>query len=211
MTIQVGIINYKMGNIQSVANALSFLGHSPIVSDDPHKHLLADAYILPGVGAFGEAMKNLQHYGTTRFLETEILIHKKPILGICLGMQLMANHSNELGSHQGLGWVDAEVHAFPTDHHLRVPHVGWNNLETKTETPLFSHLDTNSHFYFDHSYYVACHDHKNILATCHYGTEMTVALRKENIFATQFHPEKSQNSGLKLLRNFLDYSESITQ
>jgi len=208
MAVKVGIINYGMGNIQSVSNALSFLGHTPIISSDPNKLQEADAYILPGVGAFGEAMSNLQKYNMLTFLHTEIITNKKPILGICLGMQLMTNSSLELGTHKGLGWIEAEVLPIPGNLNLRVPHVGWNNLVIKSKEPLFSYLDENSHFYFDHSLYVSCRDTDSIIATSKHGIEMCVAFRKGNIFATQFHPEKSQTSGLKLLRNFLNYAEA---
>lgn len=208
MAVQVGIINYSMGNIQSVANALSFLGHTPIISDNPKVLQSADAYILPGVGAFGEAMKNLQACGFIEFLNKEIIENKKPILGICLGMQLMAKSSLELGMHEGLGWIDANVIPLPSSEDIRVPHVGWNNLDIKIKSPLFSRLGENSHFYFDHSFYFSSRDKDCIMATCEHGIDICVAIRKDNIFATQFHPEKSQTSGLKLLRNFLDYSEA---
>jgi glutamine amidotransferase len=208
MAVQVGIINYDMGNIQSVTNALSFLGHEPIISDNPHKLIEADAYILPGVGAFGEAIKNLKDRGLIEFLNTEVLTNKKPILGICLGMQLMTNHSVELGDHIGFGWIDAEVLPIPLHESIHVPHVGWNNVHIAMKEPLFSHISPNSHFYFDHSFYVSCKNENVIAATCKNGIEMCVSLRKDNIFATQFHPEKSQTNGLKVLRNFLNYSEA---
>lgn len=208
MAVKVGIINYKMGNIQSVVNALTFLGHIPIISSNPQKLSKADAYILPGVGAFAEAMKNLQNEGLIDFLNEEILTNKKPILGICLGMQLMTKYSLERGKHQGLGWIDAQVLPIPFVTHLRVPHVGWNNLNIIQKEPLFSRLDKESHFYFDHSYYVSSNDESLSAAQCNHGVEMCVAFRKDNIFATQFHPEKSQTSGLKLLRNFLNYCEA---
>lgn len=208
MAVKVGIINYDMGNIQSVVNALSFLGHTPIISDNPHELIEADAYILPGVGAFGEAMKNLKRRDLIAFLNTEVLTNKKPILGICLGMQLMANHSVEMGEHAGLGWIDAEVLPIPLKKGIHVPHVGWNNINIIEKEPLFSRISQESHFYFDHSYYVSLNDKNAVLATCENGIEMCISLRKNNIFATQFHPEKSQANGLKLLRNFLNYSEA---
>ncbi|PHR55231.1 MAG: imidazole glycerol phosphate synthase subunit HisH [Arcobacter sp.] len=208
MAVKVGIINYHMGNIQSVVNALTFLGHIPLVSSDPNKLKDADAYILPGVGAFAQAMKNLEHEALIEFLNEEVLFKKKPILGICLGMQLMTNYSLELGEHKGFGWIDAQVLPIPISSHLRVPHVGWNNLEIYEKEPLFSRLNKTSHFYFDHSFYVYSNDKSIITATCNHGVEMCVSFRKDNIFATQFHPEKSQTSGLKLLRNFLDYCEA---
>ena len=208
MAVKVGIINYDMGNIQSVANALSFLGHTPIISDNPHVLMEADAYILPGVGAFGEAIKNLNNRGLIEFLNTEVLINKKPILGICLGMQLMTNSSLELGKYKGFGWIDAEVVPIPKNKNICVPHVGWNNIHIKIKEPLFSHIKQESHFYFDHSFYVSSYDTDSVTATCNNGVEMCISLRKDNIFATQFHPEKSQTNGLKVLRNFLNYSEA---
>lgn len=208
MAVKTAIINYGMGNIQSVANALAFLGHEPVISDDPEVLGDADAYILPGVGAFGEAVHNLHALGLVAFLEKEVLQNRKPLLGICLGMQLLAKHSEELGFHEGLGWIDGEILHIPKEASLHVPHVGWNQLNIRKKEPLFSRLKADTHFYFDHSYYLDCRDEGVILATCDYGVNMCVAIRRENIFATQFHPEKSQSAGLKMLRNFLNYAEA---
>ena len=208
MAVKVAIINYGMGNIQSVSNALKFLGYHPSIADEAADLRDAEAYILPGVGAFGEAMHNLENLGLIPTLEDEVLGNKKALFGICLGMQLLAGSSEELGSHRGLGWIDAEILPIPEKPLLRVPHVGWNQLKIHRKEPLFSRLDRDEHFYFDHSFYMQCRDEAAILATCDYGTEMAVAIRKENIFATQFHPEKSQTAGLKLLRNFLNYAEA---
>lgn len=208
MAVKVAIINYGMGNIQSVANALEFLGHHPVVSDDAALLRDADTYILPGVGAFGEAMQNLRKLELIPLLEEEVLQNKKPLLGICLGMQLLAGHSEELGSHEGLGWIDAEIMHIPKKASLHIPHVGWNQLTIRKKEPLFTRLGIETHFYFDHSFYMECRDKEAILATCDYGVEMIAAIRKENVFATQFHPEKSQTAGLKLLRNFLNYAEA---
>ena len=207
MAIQVGIINYGMGNIQSVANALRFLGYHPAISSSVDVLRKADAIIVPGVGAFGEAMHNLEKLRLIDFLEEDVLKLRKPFLGICLGMQLLARRSEEQGSHDGLGWIDAEIVQIPHETSLRVPHVGWNQLSIRQKEPLFARLVAHRHYYFDHSFYMRCHDESAIVATCDYGSDMVVAIRKDHIFAVQFHPEKSQSAGLKLLRNFLNFSE----
>lgn len=205
---KIVIIDYDMGNIQSVMNALSFLGYESILSRKESDFEDAFGFILPGVGAFGEAMKNIQKYDLIHLMEKHVLEKKKPILGICLGMQLLAKNSSEIGSHKGLGWVDANIVEIEPKNNLRVPHVGWNSIEVRKENPLFKNIPSDTHFYFDHSFHMVCND-KNIQSSVTlYGDLLTASIQKENIFATQFHPEKSQVAGLKLLRNFLNYVEN---
>ena len=205
---KIVIIDYGMGNIQSVANALSFLGYEALLSRDHTILDQADGYILPGVGAFGVAMKNLQKHNLITVLEKNVLTCKKPLLGICLGMQLLAKSSTEMGFYEGLGWVDATIEALIATPKLRIPHVGWNSIEVLQEYPLFSAISSDTHFYFDHSFYMKCHDETLQSSVTLYGNLVTASIQKENIFATQFHPEKSQTAGLKLLRNFLNFVEN---
>ena len=204
---RIVIIDYGMGNLESVKNALEFLGYSPVISRDPAEVAAADAYILPGVGAFPLAMKNLEASGLVAPLTDNVIGKKKPILGICLGMQLMARSSTELGVNAGLGWLDAEVVHIPPADALKVPHVGWNDVQIAKDSVLFKNFPERTHFYFDHSYHFVC-ARKTIAADCQYGSPIVAAVEQDNICATQFHPEKSQNAGLRLLRNFLNAVEA---
>jgi|SRR3990167_7953834 len=204
MNPKILIIDYGMGNLRSVYNALKFLGAEPLVSDKSQDLHQADAYILPGVGAFGEAMKNLKQINIIDQLSQNVLQDKKTFLGICLGMQLIVEDSEEQGFHKGLGWIKGHVVKFEPKDHLRFPHVGWNNIDVKKTEPLYRDIQSGTHYYFDHNFHVVCDD-ENISATCKYGNEIVASIEKDNIFATQFHPEKSQVNGLKILRNFLNY------
>lgn len=198
------VIDYKVGNHLSIINALTFLGYNFMVSNKQEDIVNAPSYILPGVGAFGEAMKNLQELGIVDCLNEQVLVKKKPILGICLGMQVMADDSEENGRHRGLGWVAGRVIKIEARENLRVPHVGWNDIEIRKKEPLFARLGDSPNFYFDHSYHFVC-DQENIAANCSYGGKITAAVQKGNIFGVQFHPEKSQNNGLKLFRGYFNY------
>lgn len=193
-----------MGNLQSVQNALLALGHNAEISSDPEVLSSADAYILPGVGAFPKAMENLAKLNLIKVLEKNVIQGKKPLLGICLGMQLIAKSSEELGHHEGLGWLDAKVVAIPSNLGMKVPHVGWNDLKIQNPNSIFNNIDSGSNFYFDHSFHFTCED-KFVTATCNYGMPVIAAVQKDNIFAVQFHPEKSQTAGLRFLRNFSDW------
>lgn len=204
---KIAIIDYGMGNVQSVANALDFLGYTAVITDDHNVLKECDAYILPGVGAFAEAMNNLRQRHLISLLHAEVIEKQKPILGICLGMQLFLQSSEEMGLHEGLGWIEGKVIAMKPDNTLRVPHVGWNDIVAKENSSLFMGVNIDANFYFDHSYHVVC-DEYYVSAKCNYGSfELTAALQHKNLFATQFHPEKSQTKGLKLLRNFLNFVE----
>ena len=198
------IIDYGMGNLRSVEKAIKFCGGDPVVSNKIDDLKKAEKIVLPGVGAFGEGIKNLKKYDLIKTLGNEVLVNKKPFLGICLGMQLLAKRSYEFGEHKGLGWFDADVKKFSFNNKLKVPHVGWNDIIIKKEISLFDKISLrNPSFYFVHSYYMKNNNPEDIVATCNYGFEFTAAINKENIFATQFHPEKSQNNGLNLLTEFV--------
>ncbi len=200
------VIAYGMGNIRSVCNGLDLLGGRYVVSDDHRDFAGADAYILPGVGAFGAAMENLRRLHIVEALETEVRERGKPYLGICLGMQLLARDSEEMGMHRGLGWLDGHVVALRPEGGLTVPHVGWNDIRIRNKEPLFPRVEEGANFYFDHSYHLQC-DPAYVVAECDYGGPVVAAIRKDNVLATQFHPEKSQRNGLKLLRNYLNFIE----
>lgn len=200
------IIDYGMGNVGSVAHALHSLGNQCFLSSERSDFAKADAFILPGVGAFPAAMENLQKLQLIDELNKHVLAQKKPFLGICLGMQLLAQDSVEQGFSKGLGWIRGHVLQLAPQGDLRVPHVGWNNLNFCPDDCLFQKLDHEAHVYFDHSFHLQC-DKDLVVATCDYGNECVSAIHQDNIFAVQFHPEKSQRNGLKILRNFLNYVE----
>jgi imidazole glycerol-phosphate synthase subunit HisH len=201
------IIDYGVGNILSIVNALNFLGYNFIVSNKKEDIINACAYILPGVGAFAEAMNNLHQLKIINVLHEQVFINKKPILGICLGMQMLAESSEEKGFHQGLGWIKGKVVKINSKD-LQVPHVGWNEIEIKKKHPLFTRTNSNPHFYFDHSYHFIC-ESSAIAAKFAYGNKMVAAVQKDNIFGVQFHPEKSQNNGLRLYRGFFNYIKQM--
>ncbi len=202
-SLNVTIIDYGVGNVHSVANALLFLGYKIKVSRDVKDIEQSDALILPGVGAFEEAIRNLRIFNLELVLNEQVIIKKKPILGICVGMQMLANGSYENGWHKGLGWINGEVKKLELPKPYSIPHVGWNNIIVKKEEPIFNRSGEGANFYFDHSYHFECEEQYQA-AICDYGVLVTAAVQKENIFGVQFHPEKSQNSGLKLFRSFLN-------
>lgn len=201
----IAIIDYKLGNLRSVAGAVARLGHEPRITSRPEDLKEADKLILPGVGAFADGMKNLRELGLIEPLAALVLNDCKPILGICLGFQLMAMDSSEFGYHEGLGWLDASVIRIePDDPGLRIPHVGWNDLRKAAVDPLFREIPDDALFYYVHSYHVRCNRPEIVLGTCDYGVPFVAAVRQNNIYAVQFHPEKSQLAGLQLLKNFLN-------
>lgn len=201
----IGIIDYGMGNISSVANAVEYCGYSAVICQKPQELNTVDKLILPGVGAFGDCMKNLHALNWVDDLNETVIHNKKPILGICLGMQVMASKGYETGETDGLGWFDAEVIRIPHIPGVRVPHVGWNSLQFSETSFLFNGLDRETDVYFVHSYYMKCRNRANVIATTEYGISLTAAVHKENIVATQFHPEKSQDIGLTILQNYLHW------
>ena len=202
------IVNCGVGNVTSVVTALHYLGADVAVSGDYHMLRGADAYILPGVGAFPYAAAELSNSGILEPLAEQVLEKRKALLGICLGMQLLATDSVEQRFCEGLGWVGGHVVPLEPGANLRTPHVGWNEVLPAKESVLFNGIDTNASFYFDHAFYLQC-DPGVTAATFEYGNVYPAAIEKENIFATQFHPEKSQRNGLKLLRNFMRFAESL--
>jgi glutamine amidotransferase len=198
------IVDYGMGNTQSVGNAIESLGGNYVISNRKDEIARCDGIILPGVGAFKAAMENLHALDLVAPLTDRVMEKKKPFLGICLGMQLLAEDSVELGFSAGLGWLKGHVVALQPSQTLRVPHVGWNNTQIVKPQPLFHGIDAQAHFYFDHSYTLQC-EPELVAATFEYGGSFVAAVQRDNLFATQFHPEKSQRHGLKLLRNFLNF------
>lgn len=199
----IAIIEYGVGNVHSVENALTRLGYAVRVTSRARDIEEAHALILPGVGAFSEGMKNLTERGLIEVLREAVLVKKKPCLGICLGMQLLAEEGTEHGLFKGLGWIPGRVVRFERDEKkFPVPHIGWNDVAPLQSEGLF-HGIKNKVFYFVHSYHFETKHRSDVLATCDYDGEFVAAVAKDNIFGVQFHPEKSQKSGLELLKNFL--------
>lgn len=205
--VRLVIIDYGMGNLQSVRNALERLGCHVQLSSDPSAISEADALVLPGVGAFGEAMSNLSQRRLVEPLRNAVLNEGKPLLGICLGMQLLADDSDERGTNKGLSLIPGHVRSIPVPKGFMLPHVGWNGVRIKKPEPLFSDLQDGDAFYFVHSYRFEC-DSNYIAGITDYGVDVTAAIQKDRIFAVQFHPERSQRKGLRLLRNFVDFVET---
>lgn len=202
----IGIVDYGMGNLRSVFNAFDYLGAKVTICTTPKDLINVDKIVLPGVGAFKDCIGKLKQEGFVSQLDLEVIQKKKPILGICLGMQVMAKRSFEGGNHEGLGWIDAEViKLHPTDINLKIPNIGWNEISFDSSMPLFKGLPSCPDLYFVHSYYLKCNSEYLVSAYYEYGHKVTAAIRKENIFATQFHPEKSQDLGLKILQNFINF------
>ena len=199
----IAVVDYGMGNVASVRNAFAFLGIEAHVSESARDLETGDAIVLPGVGAFGEAMANLTARDLVAPLHEQVMDRRKPFLGICLGMQLLAEESEELGTHRGLGWIDGAIRALPAGQGRHIPHVGWSEIDFNEADPLFARIEPDGCFFFDHSYSLDVGAHT--CGVAEYGQAFTAALRADNIFATQFHPEKSQRNGLKLLRNFANY------
>jgi imidazole glycerol-phosphate synthase subunit HisH len=198
------IIDYGVGNTYSVSNAIKALGYKKIkVSKDKNHIREADALILPGVGAFDEAVRNLKKHNLHLVLGEEVVVKKKPILGICVGMQLLSEGSEENGWHEGLNWISGKVKKLKIPASYSVPHVGWNNIKFNKSNPIFSLTKDQPNFYFDHSYHFEATS-TYISATSEYGIEVTAAVQKENIFGVQFHPEKSQINGFRLFRGFFN-------
>jgi glutamine amidotransferase len=197
----IGIIEYEMGNVQSVLNAFEHIGAPARIVDDPDGLGPCSKIVLPGVGAFGAGMAALRRLGFADALRRDVLIGKKPFLGICLGMQLICRESHEFGRHDGLGWIDAVVKRIPDEGGLRVPHVGWDDIKVTRNNRLVD-LSGGINMYFVHSYYVDLDDKDLATATCFYGLEFAAMLEKDNIFAAQFHPEKSQAAGVGMLMRF---------
>lgn len=206
MSNKIVIIDYKMGNLRSVEKAFKKASSDVIITNDPEIIKSAQKIVLPGVGAFKDGMKHLEELNLIELLNDEIITKKKPFLGICLGMQLVSKKSYENSETDGLGWVDAEVIKFDysdSEEKLKVPHVGWNNVSYQNENILFNEVPNNSDFYFVHSYHFKTNEDV-VSSTTDYGFDFVSSINKDNIFAFQFHPEKSQTVGLKLIENFVN-------
>lgn len=184
-------------------NAFASIGAKVEIARSPEHLGAAGGIVLPGVGAFADGMIRLRTNGWIEALEREVVHEQKPCLGLCLGMQLMASRGTEHGDAEGLGWIPGEVVRLGGDRSLKIPHVGWNDVKIVGESRLFKEMGEGGIFYFLHSYHLRLHDEKALVATCTYGDEFAAAVESNNLFGAQFHPEKSQKAGLKLLRNFV--------
>ena len=199
----IAIIDYDAGNLKSVEKALMKVGAEPVVTRDPSVILQADKVILPGVGAFGEAMEKLHSFGLVDTIY-KVVEQGTPLLGICLGLQLLFEYSEEKEGCKGLSVLKGGVKRIPDAPGLKVPHMGWNSLTVKENAKLFRNLPTDPYVYFVHSYYLQAEDPEVVAATAEYGVTVHASVEKENVFACQFHPEKSGEIGLTILKNFVE-------
>lgn len=200
----VGIVNYGSGNVHAVANIYKRLNIEHEITGDTAVLEKASHLILPGVGAFDETMRTLYDTGLKSFLDEMVLEKKKPVMGICVGMQLLAEGSEE-GELQGFGWIKGRVKRFDPSKLLykpHLPHLGWNTVEQKYGHPIFAEVDHDKGFYFLHSYYYDCSNSEDVLGTTEYGISYASAVKRDNVFGMQFHPEKSHQNGVNLFRNF---------
>ena len=199
----IAIIDYDAGNIKSVEKAIQSLGEVPVVTRDREEILAADKVILPGVGSFGDAMEKIRSYGLEEVIH-EVVAKKTPFLGICLGLQLMFERSDESEGVKGLGILKGEILRIPDKEGLKIPHIGWNSLKFPNEGRLFKGLKEDSYVYFVHSYYLKAEETEIVTATTEYSTLIHASVEKDNVFACQFHPEKSSDVGLTILKNFIN-------
>lgn len=199
----IAIIDYDAGNIKSVEKALQKLGADVVITKDAQEILRADKVILPGVGAFGDAMANLKKFGLDKVIY-EVVEKGTPFLGICLGLQLLFERSDETPGVEGLGILKGEILRIPDKDDLKIPHMGWNSLHLQNQGRLFMGLSEQSYVYFVHSYYLKAEDEQIVKATTDYSVNIHASVEKDNVFACQFHPEKSSDVGLKILKNFVE-------
>jgi glutamine amidotransferase len=199
----IAIIDYQMGNLRSVQKAFERVGHAAAITADPRTLTQADHLVLPGVGAFADAIAELRRRDLIEPIRTAISAGK-PFLGICLGLQLLFDVSYEDGEHKGLGVIPGEVRRFSVPAEYKVPHMGWNRVERRRRAPIFAGIEDGAHFYFVHSYYVVPADRRVIDGEAAYPEPFCASIWRDNLFATQFHPEKSQAAGLQLLKNFAE-------
>lgn len=211
----VTIIDYGAGNIRSAAKACEHaisnagLHMDVLISGNPNDILSADRIILPGQGAYGDCITSLRKSGLINALQSAIHQHKKPFLGICVGMQLLTSNGQEHGSHTGLDWIKGSVVPItPQDKSLKIPHMGWNDIAITRPHPVLKNIQSGQDFYFVHSYHAEISDPNALIATCNYGGDITAIIAKDNIIGTQFHPEKSADAGLLLIENFLKWDGS---
>ncbi len=198
----IAIIDYDAGNIKSVEKALQYLGEEAVITRDRDEILKSDKVILPGVGAFGDAMEKLKQYGLEETIH-EVVDRQIPFLGICLGLQLMFESSEEAPGVEGLGLLPGKILKIPKKDGIKIPHMGWNDLSIKKDARLFAGLEEHPYVYFVHSYYLQADDPSIVAATTEYGVTIHASVEKDNIFACQFHPEKSSMVGLQILKNFI--------
>jgi len=201
--MKVCIIDIGMGNLTSVKNAFDCLGCLTSIIRTPGELQSADRIILPGVGAFGDAMDHLNAGGWILALNEEIITHKKPFFGICLGMQVLAERGNEHGSHKGLGWIRGEVERLQGSVNHRIPHIGWDDVEFQSNHKMYTGMGTTRDFYFVHSYVLHLAEQDIVSGICDYNGRFPASIQAGNIWATQYHPEKSQKAGLQVLKNFI--------
>lgn len=200
----LAVIDYGASNLRSVVHALNYLHVSDMrIVHNPHELRHADKIILPGVGAFGAGMQQLRAQGLAAAIK-DAVYSGVPYLGICLGMQFLFERSDEMGDHEGFGLLPGHVTRFPHNPDLKVPHMGWNQLQQKRACPLLEHIDPDNSAYFVHSYYCAPANPDDVVATVDYGIPFTAVVQRDHIYGVQFHPEKSQRTGLQLLTNFLE-------
>lgn len=201
----IAIIDYGLGNLHSVQKAVAYVGGEAVVTNDNAVILTADKVILPGVGAFADGMRGLKSCGLVTVLQ-EVVALGKPLLGICLGMQLLFEESEEQGQHQGLGLLAGKV-VFFEQQGIKVPQIGWNQVEISKQSGLLTDISDGDYFYFNHSYYCVPQAAETVLTITDYGTTFSSAVAKGNIYGVQFHPEKSQKTGLQILNNFVELSD----
>ena len=203
------IVDYGSGNIESVFNALLSVKNADqeiVISNNPAELKSATSLILPGVGAFADCIAGLRAVsGLAEELRKQVLTEKKPFLGICVGMQVLASIGYENGEHQGLSFINGKVEQIPTLEGIKIPHMGWNEIVIKNDHEVLAGIKTGDHFYFANSYHFRCQNEHNELAHVEYGVKIAAAIAKDNIFGAQFHPEKSGEAGMKLLKNFLNW------
>ena len=199
----IAIIDYDAGNLKSVEKALQYLDEECIVTRDKEELLKADKIILPGVGAFGDAMEKLHKFGLVDVIH-KLVKENKPFLGICLGLQLMFESSEEGPGVKGLGLLPGKIVKFPEKEGFKIPHMGWNSIDVKEGSRLFKGVSNNSYVYFVHSYYLQAENENDVATTTEYITHVHASVEHDNIFACQFHPEKSGDVGLRILKNFCE-------